>query len=108
EFRRAMLGDPNTVMFWKKGDAARYLSSSFERWIPCRVEDVDQEKDSVIIDLKPGVWLTPEDMKHRLVPGNTCWSVGAKCQYYSREDGFFLDATVMELDDKGNVIVDKR
>ncbi|CAE7514550.1 CPK14, partial [Symbiodinium sp. KB8] len=103
EFRRAMLGDPNTVMFWKKGDAAR-----FERWIPCRVEDVDQEKDSVIIDLKPGVWLTPEDMKHRLVPGNTCWSVGAKCQYYSREDGFFLDATVMELDDKGNVIVDKR
>jgi len=108
EFRRAMLGDPNTVMFWKKGDAARYLSSSFERWIPCRVEDVDQDKDSVIIDLKPGVWLTPEDMKHRLVPGNTCWSVGTKCQYYSRQDGFFLDATVMELDDKGNVIVDKR
>jgi len=53
------------VVTWKVGDDAEYLSSTFDKWIPCKILEVESTA-SVQVDVKVGHWLTESELSTRL------------------------------------------
>lgn len=62
EFERAMLRDSRPKLEHGIGDSLQYKSSTLGRWVDCKVTAVDSRHVCLQIDVKPGVWLYPEDI----------------------------------------------
>lgn len=75
EFKFAMRGDKkghhqfstlHTVAVWNVGDEAEYMSSTFDRWIPCKLIEVDRATGAVQVDVKAGYWLKGTQIRMKL------------------------------------------
>jgi serine/threonine protein kinase len=112
EFREAMLGKlskPETSFSWEVGDAARYYSESRHDWLPCRIQEIDSRTNAVMVNIRPGRWLQPQDQQERLVRGQHAarWHAGDQCHFYSRTRGAQVECKVQKVDAKtGAIAVD--
>merc|ERR1719478_1096879 len=61
EFQRAMLGEPCARAIWAVGESGRYLSRSHGTKLDCVITAVDSRTGSVMINLKPGYWISLAD-----------------------------------------------
>lgn len=52
----------------KIGQSMIYLSTTFGKWLPCKVTDKCATSGSVRINLKPDAWITVEEQRTRLRP----------------------------------------
>jgi len=49
---------------WQKGDKADFFSRSRNGWIPCQI--TDDSDQGVMVDVKPGVWITSREQPRLL------------------------------------------
>jgi Ca2+-binding EF-hand superfamily protein len=63
EFRKALQGDSKAVLSRTVGDIAEHKSENQGKPVDCRMTRVDTETGRVMIDIKPGTWLTDNAQK---------------------------------------------
>merc|ERR1712039_534697 len=84
---------------WSQGDAGKYFGGTYNSWVPCRVQAVDQQSGAVMLDIKPGHWLSKEEQQRLLVRVSQAeWSVGQRAKYFSQRQGVYIDCQIIDAD----------